>query len=71
MITDYEVITATRIADLQGRIRERLLAGWQPMGGLALLQPETESDDPGLVFAQVVVRYGSTSQGPNEAVLSS
>ena len=56
MITDYEVITATRIADLQDRIRERLLAGWQPMGELALLQPETASNEPGLVFAQVVVR---------------
>jgi hypothetical protein len=64
MITDYEVITATRIADLQDRIRERLLAGWQPIRGLALLQPETGSHDPGFVFAQVVVRYDSTSPKP-------
>ena len=56
MITSYEVITAKRVADLQDRVRERIRAGWQPLGGVALLHDEEAgTDKPHMVFAQAVV----------------
>jgi hypothetical protein len=56
MIVDYEVITSRRIADLQERVKEKIKAGWQPMGGVALLHEEEAGEDkPHLIFAQAVV----------------
>jgi hypothetical protein len=56
MITGYEVITAKRVADLQDRVLERIKAGWQPLGGVALLHDEEAGDDiPHMVFAQALV----------------
>jgi uncharacterized protein DUF1737 len=57
VITDYEVVTATHIADLQDRVREKIKAGWRPIGGIALLhEEEAGRNKPHMVFAQAVVR---------------
>src|SRR5262245_36557786 len=45
MIKDYEVVTATRIAELQDRVRERIAQGWQPIGGIAFLRDEDLGED--------------------------
>lgn len=56
MITDYNVVTATHLADLQDRVREKIKSGWQPLGGIALLHEEDAgSDKPHMVFAQAIV----------------
>lgn len=56
VIVDYEVITSTRISDLQDRVRERIKSGWQPIGGVALLHEEEAGETkPHMVFAQAVV----------------
>jgi hypothetical protein len=56
MITNYEVITSLKIADLQDRVRERIRNGWQPIGGVALLHEEDSGESkPHMVFAQAVV----------------
>jgi len=56
MITDYEIVTATRVRELQDRVRERIKSGWQPLGGIALLHEEEAGDQkPHLVFAQAIV----------------
>jgi hypothetical protein len=63
MITDYEVITATRIAELQDRVRERIRSGWQPIGGLALVHEEDAVDrEPHLIFAQAIVTLQEAGQ---------
>lgn len=56
MITDYDVVTATHLADLQDRVRQRIKSGWQPIGGIALLHEEDAgSNKPHMVFAQAIV----------------
>jgi hypothetical protein len=56
MITQYEVITSRRLADLQDRVRERIESGWQPTGGIAAVHEEAAGDtEPHMVFAQAVV----------------
>lgn len=56
MITDYEVISATRIADLQDRVRERIRDGWQPVGGVsAVHEDDAGAREPHLVFVQAIV----------------
>jgi hypothetical protein len=56
MVTDYEVITALRIADLQDRVRQKVRAGWQPVGGIALVHEEEAGErEPHMVFAQALV----------------
>jgi hypothetical protein len=63
MITDYQVVTATRIEDLQDRVREKFQSGWQPAGGLALLREEELGDHPAhLVFAQALVLSGPAKE---------
>jgi Domain of unknown function (DUF1737) len=55
-MNDYEVITSTRIADLQDRVRERMKNGWRPIGGIAMLhEDESGRHDPRMVFAQAIV----------------
>jgi hypothetical protein len=55
VITDYEIITATRVADLQDRVVERIHQGWQPLGGIAVLHEEDAgSHEPHMVFAQAI-----------------
>jgi hypothetical protein len=56
MIKNYEVITATRIGELQDRVQERIKTGWQPMGGIAMLHEEDAvNQKPHIVFAQSIV----------------
>ena len=56
MITDYEVVTATHIADVQDRVRQRIKTGWQPIGGIAMLhEEEAGTNKPHMVFAQAIV----------------
>ena len=57
VITEYEVVTATNVADLQDRVREMIRTGAQPLGGIAMLH-EDESGEGRLhiVFAQAVGR---------------
>lgn len=63
MITDYEIVTATRVRELQDRVRERIKSGWQPLGGIALLHEEEAGDQkPHLVFAQAIV---ASNGGPS------
>jgi hypothetical protein len=59
MITQYEVITSTKLGDLQDRVRERIHAGWQPTGGIAAVHEEAAGNkEPHMVFAQAVVKNG-------------
>ncbi len=64
MITDYEIITARRVADLQDRVRERIRDGWQPAGGIALVHEEDAGlNEPHMVFAQALIsEQGSRSR---------
>jgi hypothetical protein len=56
MITNYEIVTSTRVADLQDRVRERIKDGWQPSGGISMLhEDEAVSRKPHIVFAQAVI----------------
>jgi hypothetical protein len=56
MITEYDVITSRKLADLQDRVRERIREGWQPIGGIAAVHEDAAGDkDPHMVFAQAVV----------------
>jgi len=59
MITEYDVITSRKLADLQDRVRERIRSGWQPIGGIAAVHEDAAGDkDPHMVFAQAVVQNG-------------
>lgn len=56
MVSNYEIITAVRVADLQDRVRERIRDGWQPTGGVCMLHEEDAvAHKPHIVFAQAVV----------------
>lgn len=56
MITDYNVVTATRLADLQDRVRQQIGSGWQPIGGIALVhEDDAGNNKPHMVFAQAMV----------------
>jgi Domain of unknown function (DUF1737) len=56
VITNYEIVTATRVADLQDRVLERIKDGWQPSGGISMLhEDDAVSRKPHIVFAQAVV----------------
>ena len=57
LITDYEIITSRRIADLQDKVRDLIRAGAQPLGGIAMLHEEDAGDNkPHMVFAQAIGR---------------
>jgi len=57
VITDYEVVTATRIADLQDKVREMIREGAQPLGGIAMLHEEESGEGRlHMVFAQAMGR---------------
>ena len=56
MVSNYEIITATKVADLQDRVRERIRDGRQPSGGVCMLHEEDAvSKKPHIVFAQAVI----------------
>jgi hypothetical protein len=51
------VVTATRIADLQDKVREMIREGAQPLGGIAMLHEEESGEGRlHMVFAQAMVR---------------
>ena len=57
VVTDYEVVTATKIADLQDRVRELIRSGARPLGGIAMLHEEESGDGRlHMVFAQAMGR---------------
>ncbi len=57
MKSDYEVVTAERVADLQDRVRELMMKGLVPIGGVAMLHEEDAGrDKPHIVFAQALIR---------------
>jgi len=60
MITEYEVITSRKLADLQDRVRERMQKGWQPIGGISAVHEDAAGDkEPHMVFAQALVAENS------------
>jgi len=57
MASNYEIITSTRIGELQDRVQERIQSGWQPIGGISMLHEDEAGDQkPHIIFAQAVVR---------------
>ena len=56
VITDYEIVTSRKIADLQDKVRDLIRAGAQPLGGIAMLHEEETDGKPKIVFAQAVGR---------------
>ncbi|HUA58851.1 MAG TPA: DUF1737 domain-containing protein [Verrucomicrobiae bacterium] len=68
MITRYEVITATRVGELQDRVQERIKGGWQPLGGIAMLHEEDAVDQkPHIVFAQSIVASPAVHKGASRS----
>ncbi len=60
-IQDYVVITSSKgFENLESLIKENIRLGWQPLGGVAVVNP-TPDPDPSvlksLVFAQAMVLY--------------
>jgi hypothetical protein len=56
-MTDYEVVTATRIADLQDKVRQLMRSGARPLGGIAMLHEEESGEGRlHMVFAQAMCR---------------
>jgi len=56
VINNYEIVTSTRIGELQDRIRERIREGWQPIGGIAMVHEDDAGfQEPHMVFAQAIV----------------
>jgi hypothetical protein len=63
MITDYQVVTATRIEDLQDRVRVKLESELATGRRLAILREEELVDHPAhLVFAQALVWSGRAKE---------
>lgn len=62
-IQDYVVITSSKgFENLESLIKENIRLGWQPLGGVAVVNPAPDSDvsivKP-LTFAQAMVLYES------------
>lgn len=57
MMSDYEIVTAKTVGDLQSRVRELMARGLSPLGGVAMLHEEQAGTGKlHMVFAQAVVR---------------
>jgi uncharacterized protein DUF1737 len=57
MMSDYEIVTAKSVGDLQSRVRELMAKGLRPLGGVAMLHEEQAgAGNLHMVFAQAVVR---------------
>lgn len=60
--SNYEIVTARKIADLQDRVHERMTQGFRPLGGIAMLHEDDAGEDkPHMVFAQAVIRENGIS----------
>lgn len=61
-IIDYVVITSTKgVENLESLIKENINRGWQPIGGVAIINATPDSQDASLArpvtFAQAIVLY--------------
>jgi hypothetical protein len=64
MITQYDVITSRKLADLQERVLDRIREGWQPLGGIAAVHEDAAGErDPHMVFAQAIVMGANGKAG--------
>jgi len=57
-ITDYKVISGAS-RDLVERVRKNMEHGWQPLGGLAVIEA---GGHPFGYYSQAMVRYGPSEQ---------
>ena len=61
-IVDYAIITSSKgIENLESLIKENIRLGWQPIGGIAIMNSIIEpGESPGKeVFIQPMVKYDS------------
>jgi hypothetical protein len=61
-ILDYVVITSSKgIENLESLIKENIRLGWQPIGGVAVLNSMVESDESYIkpLLVQAMVKYDS------------
>ena len=60
-IQDYVVITSSKgFENLESLIKENIRLGWQPLGGVAVVNPGPDADlslAKPLVYAQAMVLY--------------
>jgi len=59
-VLDYVVITSSKgIENLEALIKENIRLGWQPIGGIAVMNSAFESDESLLkpILMQAMVRY--------------
>jgi hypothetical protein len=61
-ISDYVVITSSKgVENLESLIKENILLGWQPLGGVATTNATPDPSDTSVVkpaiFAQAMVLY--------------
>ena len=59
-ILDYVVITSSKgIEDLESLIKQNINFGWQPIGGVAVVNPtsEPEISTNKITFVQAMVKY--------------
>jgi hypothetical protein len=59
-ILDYVVITSSKgIENLESLIKENILLGWQPIGGVAIMSSTVESNESlsKQVLVQAMVKY--------------
>lgn len=56
-VIDYTILTSNSMRDLARGVREHLLEGWQPQGGVAI-----DTDATGdFLMAQALVKYEKSS----------
>ncbi|MEP6951193.1 MAG: hypothetical protein ABI863_18030 [Ginsengibacter sp.] len=59
-ILDYVVITSSKgVVNLESLIKENINLGWQPIGGVAIMSSNVDSEDSTVkqVLVQAMVRY--------------
>lgn len=59
-ILDYVVITSSKgVEDLEKLIKQNINFGWQPLGGVTIINPSAESDGSinKVIFVQAMVKY--------------
>lgn len=54
-ITDYDLVQAPSLDDLQAAVRARLPQGWQPLGGVAVITHPDGTGEPYHEFVQTIV----------------
>ncbi len=60
-ILDYVIITSSKgVENLETLIKQNINLGWQPLGGVSVMNPVAETDgslSKPAMFAQAMVRY--------------